>query len=380
MHKINSENIDTVKRYMAYNKAIVTLLAVIASIMILFLLKQAQSVFIPFTIAWVLSRLLTPIMLFLRKKKIPTPVSIVILLLGMTFIFLIIGTIMSMSTASFANEFPTYLNKFTTTTQSIIINITDKYPKLASSDIQQEINKMIIGLSKTALDFTTGIVVTLKNIISMAVMILIMLAFMLVSAANSKSKINSAFSAELADRINKIINSISARISKYLYIQTMISLITGIAVGVACKAFGISSPLTWGFLAFILNYIPTVGSIIASIPPIIIALVTFYPNWWPIIGIAFSILAIQQILGSVIGPKLMGENLDISPVMILFGLLLFSWMWGIVGAWLSVMIVATIRIVCADITPLKPIGILLSQGRSSTKIKSFKFWQNKKQE
>jgi predicted PurR-regulated permease PerM len=72
-------------------------------------------------------------------------------------------------------------------------------------------------------------------------------------------------------------------------------------------------------------------------------------------------------MGNIIAPKLMGESLDISPVMILFGLLLFTWMWGIVGAWLSVMIVATIRIVCDNIDPLKPIGVLLSQGKAYMK-------------
>ncbi len=364
MPEINRQNIESMKRFMVHQKTIIFFLGIIVAITILFLLKQAQAVFVPFTIAWVLSRLLTPIMLFLKKKKVPTWLSVFFLILGMTVLFSIIGLIVSLSTASFTSELPTYLSKSAVTVRRITGEVVQKFPQLASSEIQQEINNQIINLSRSALNLATIILSTLTSIVSMAIMILIMLAFMLISAANSKAKIDNAFSAELASKINNVIDSISSKLSKYLYIQTMISLITGVLVGVACKMFGISSPLTWGFLAFLLNYIPTVGSIIASVPPIIIALITYYPNWWPIIGITLVILGIQQIMGNIIAPKLMGENLDISPVMILFGLLLFTWMWGIVGAWLSVMIVATIKIICDNIEPLKPIGVLLSQGKA----------------
>ncbi|MDA3799964.1 MAG: AI-2E family transporter [Kiritimatiellae bacterium] len=364
MQKIDNNNIKQIKRFLTYQKTAVLMLGVIVAIMVLFLLKQAQSVFVPFTIAWVLSRLLTPIMMFLKKHKVPTGLSVVILLLGMTIMFSIIGTIVTLSTTSFTDDFQKYVNKISTTVPEMSAAVSKRFPQFASSQVQSEINQQIIDLSKWALNFAKNIFTTISGVVSTAAMILIMLAFMLISAANSKAKIDAAFSSELSAKINNIIDSISSRLSKYLYIQTMISLTTGILVGVACKLFGISSPLTWGFLTFILNYIPIVGSIIASIPPIIIALITYYPNWWPIIGITLVILGIQQILGNIVAPKLMGENLDISPVMILFGLLLFTWMWGIVGAWLSVMIVATIRIVCGNIAPLKPIGVLLSQGRS----------------
>jgi AI-2 transport protein TqsA len=407
MQEINKQNIESIKKFMVHQKTIIFFLGIIVTITILFLLKQAQAVFVPFTIAWVLSRLLTPIMLFLKKKKVPTGLSVVFLLLGMTVLFSIIGLIVSLSTTSLTHELPTYLYKSTVTIHKITNEVVQKFPQLASmekksepsdapmseqikelqksdvldiqvnektkklleknkekSNIQEEINKQILNLSKEALNLVAIILSTLTSIVSSAIMILIMLAFMLISAANSKAKIDNAFSSALSSRINSVIDSISSKLSKYLYIQTMISLITGILVGVACKLFGISSPLTWGFLAFLLNYIPIVGSIIASVPPIIIALITYYPNWWPIIGITLVILGIQQIMGNVIAPKLMGDSLDISPVMILFGLLLFYWMWGIVGAWLSVMIVATIRIVCDNIAPLKPIGVLLSQGKA----------------
>lgn len=367
MQKIDNNHITQIKRFLTYQKTAVLMLGIIAIILMLFLLKQAQTVFVPFTIAWVLSRLLTPIMLFLKKRKIPTGLSVVILLLGMAIFFFLVGTIVTISTASFTDEIPQYVKSFSATVQEMSATIARKFPQMGTSEIQEELNKQLVNLSTTALGLAKSILSTLTGVVSMAIMILIMLAFMLISAANSKAKIDAAFSSELSAKINTIIDSISSRLSKYLYIQTIISLITGILVGLACKVFGISSPLTWGFLTFILNYIPTVGSIIASIPPIIIAIITYYPNWWPIIGITLVILGIQQILGNVISPKLMGESLDISPVMILFGLLLFTWMWGIVGAWLSVMIVATIRIVCGNIEPLKPIGVLLSQGKATTK-------------
>jgi len=279
MQEINEKHIESMKKFIGHQKTIIFFLGIIVAITILFLLKQAQAVFVPFTIAWVLSRLLTPIMLFLKTKKVPTGLSVAFLLLGMTVLFSVIGLIVSLSTASLTHELPTYLSKSTVTIQKISNEVVKKFPQLASmgekaepsdttmseqiqklqqntmvepevldipvneqtkksqqnnqgkNKIQEEINKQILNLSKEALNLATTILSTLTSIVSSAIMILVMLAFMLISAANSKAKIDNAFSPELSSRINSVINSISSQISKYLYIQTMISLITGILVG-----------------------------------------------------------------------------------------------------------------------------------------------------
>ena len=153
--------------------------------------------------------------------------------------------------------------------------------------------------------------------------------------------------------------------SRYLLLQFFISLATGLCVWLALWAIGVEFALTWGVLAFVLNFIPTIGSIIASIPPILIALVQYAPgSYWPAIVTACALLAIQLAIGNVISPRVMGDQLNLSPVAVLVFLLFWSWLRGPAGALLSVPVTAAIKIVCDNIAPLAPIGVLLGAGRA----------------
>ncbi len=123
-------------------------------------------------------------------------------------------------------------------------------------------------------------------------------------------------------------------------------------------------PMTWAVFTFLLNFIPTVGSVIATVPPVLVALVQFYPGFWPAAIVLILLLAIQQTMGSFIEPKLMGNSLNLSPVVILLSLVFWGWLWGIVGALLSVPIAAAIKIVCENIDALKPVSVLMGAGKS----------------
>jgi predicted PurR-regulated permease PerM len=127
---------------------------------------------------------------------------------------------------------------------------------------------------------------------------------------------------------------------------------------------GVDFAVTWGALAFFLNFIPTVGSIAASFPPIILALVQYYPTLWPCVITLISILTIQLGMGNGIAPKVLGDQLNLSPVVILLSLLFWGWLWGVVGALLSVPITAALKIVCENIEPLQPISVMMGSGKS----------------
>jgi predicted PurR-regulated permease PerM len=122
--------------------------------------------------------------------------------------------------------------------------------------------------------------------------------------------------------------------------------------------------VTWGALAFFLNFIPTVGSIVASIPPILLALVQFYPSLWPGVVTLLSMMTIQLGMGNALAPKVMGDQLNLSPVVVLLSLLFWGWLWGIVGALLSIPIAAAIKIVCENIETLHPISVMMGSGKT----------------
>jgi predicted PurR-regulated permease PerM len=124
---------------------------------------------------------------------------------------------------------------------------------------------------------------------------------------------------------------------------------------------------TWGAFAFFFNFIPTIGSIIASVPPILLAIVQFYPNIGPALLTTAAILVIQMGMGNGVGPKVMGDKLNLSPVVVLVSLLFWGWLWGIVGAILSIPIASTIKIVCESVEELHPISIMMGSGKAFAK-------------
>jgi predicted PurR-regulated permease PerM len=127
---------------------------------------------------------------------------------------------------------------------------------------------------------------------------------------------------------------------------------------------GVDFAVTWGALAFFLNFIPTVGSILASIPPVLLALVQFYPSLWPAVITLLAVTTIQMGMGNALAPKVMGDQLNLSPVVVLLSLLFWGWLWGIVGALISIPIAAAIKIVCENIKTLHPISVMMGSGKT----------------
>ncbi|WP_093993880.1 AI-2E family transporter [Flavimaricola marinus] len=163
-----------------------------------------------------------------------------------------------------------------------------------------------------------------------------------------------------ADRISRIVGSIIRRVNRYLFVKTMVSLVTGAMVWFVASLFGLELAVALGIITFILNYIPNIGSIVATG---LVALVTYVQLSEP--GPTFAIFlivgAIQFINGNVIDPMLMGRALRLSSFGIIISLAFWGAVWGIPGMFLSVPIMVGLMIVCSEIPALRPIAILLSR-------------------
>jgi len=222
---------------------------------------------------------------------------------------------------------------------------------LSKVDWGGKLGAWLVGLSGSLISF-----------MSTLVMVVIFLVFLLLGKPDFKYKLVKAFSKERGDQINQIVGAISSQIGRYLAVQFVLSFATGLCVWLALYLLGVDFAVTWGALAFFLNFIPNIGSIIASVPPILLALIQYYPNWWPAILSFVFILTIQMVIGNVISPKVMGDRLNLSPVVILFSLLLCGYLWGVVGALLSVPIASIVKIVCANIEPLRVVSVMMGSG------------------
>lgn len=331
---------------------LVTLLGVLTLIAAGGVLYVAQAVFLPLIVAWLLSYILGPVVSFLEKRRIPPALSVMLVMILLICFFYLTVVFVYGRIWRLVNAYPDYAERL----NEVIAVFSDKwqmdYNPFKQLDWVSNIGSTLVAASGTAMTF-----------ISRLIMVLIFLVFLLLGKPHFEDKVRRAFSEEPADNLIHILGSISSQIGQYLSLQFLISLITGVLVWGALRIIGVDFPITWGALAFLLNFIPTLGSIIASIPPVMLALVQFYPSLPPVVITAIAILAIQMTVGNVLAPKMMGDRLNLSPVVVLLSLVFWGWLWGPVGALLSVPLAAAMKIVCENIEGLKPIAIMMSSGR-----------------
>jgi predicted PurR-regulated permease PerM len=321
-----------------------------------FTLKVAKGVIMPLMIAWLLSYTLSPAVRFLERCKLPTSVSLFIvlfLLLGVVFLG---GLLVYDRINAFAEAYPRYEQRFSEISKAVTDRINLPAHILDKANIGERIGTFLVRVSGSVMSF-----------ISNLSMIFIFLVFLLLSKPYFKDKIRNAFSPGDAERLGRINESVSRQISGYLVIHLFTSLATGLLVWGALALLGIDFAATWGLLAFFLDWIPNIGSVIASVLPVLVAIIQFYPAFWPPVICLLLMLVIQLVIGNVVSPKLTGDWLNLSPVVILLSLLFWGWLWGIVGALLSVPFTAAIMITCENIESLRPISVMMSSGRKYRK-------------
>ncbi|AKJ64708.1 AI-2E family transporter [Kiritimatiella glycovorans] len=337
------------------------LLGIVAVIAVGVVLDAAQVVILPLMIAWLLSYIFAPVVRRLIRYHINIGFAVMCVILFLLAVCYLGGMFVYARVASFAQEYEAYAQRFT----EISADITTRLPYIKSSlaevDWLQLAGKRIVAFSGSFVGFVSNLV-----------MVLIFLVFMLLGKPYMKAKIRYAFPGGRSARVTDVLDSIAGQISRYLTAKLVISLITGLLVWGAMTAIGVDFPMTWGAIAFFLNFIPTIGSIIAGIPPTLMALVQFYPNYWMAVLTALIFMIIQVVMGNGVEPKMMGERLNLSPLVVLIALVFWGWLWGFIGALLAVPIAAAIKIVCENIEPLRPISIMMESGK--------RFWREEAQE
>jgi len=157
-----------------------------------------------------------------------------------------------------------------------------------------------------------------------------------------------------------VVSHVSTAVNKYFTVKTEMSLLTAVLSYVTMLLLGVDFPLLWAFIIFILNYIPYVGSLVASLLPAIFA-VFQYGAFWPFIYVLAAVEAIQILVGNYVEPRVMGKSLNLSPLVVIISLSFWGTIWGVLGMILSVPIVSVIVIICAQFPSTRSIAIMLSE-------------------
>jgi AI-2 transport protein TqsA len=340
-------------------KIIAYLLGFISFIILVVMLKLLEDVLIPMTIAVFLTYLFYPLLQYLMRLGIPKWLGLVLIVLGVIIIYYLIVVIMISNFDFFIDNLDQYSSKLTAflTTALEPFNISiwefskmSKIPfyQLNAENILQFLyeNGYIQSMFDSLLSGLTDILFAL-----------IFWFFMIIGKDRFEERLKLAFEKR-REMIQSNLDSINVQLQSYLMIKTLMSLIVGILVTVLCILYGIDFPVIWGLLTFILNYIPNIGSLIASILPMLVAFIE-YGVGATALSFALLLVIVHNITGNVIEPHVMGRQMDLSPVFVLFSLIFWGYVWGIVGMFLAVPISAAMKILFSNISALKPLAVII---------------------
>jgi predicted PurR-regulated permease PerM len=225
-----------------------------------------------------------------------------------------------------------------------------------------------LGIRTWVYNFTISFAKIFVSFISSAILVVIFVVFILLEANYFKEKLEAAFESR-SERINKMGYDVMSQVTRYLTAKFFISLANGIIFAVSFHIVGLEFAIFWGILQFVLNFIPTLGSIAGGVIMSLFALVQFWPEPGPVILVVTVILSVNMILGNIMDPKIIGEHVGISPVMVLVALAIWGYIWGFAGMILSVPMMVIIKIVCENIPIMEPVSVLLGTKRSIRKRK-----------
>lgn len=332
-------------------------LGIIAVFVLGVILVQLKTVLLPFVVAILLSIIFKPVILGLREKKVPMVLALFGVLILFSLVLFLLGWVLYASTASFVEELPKYEAKMSVIVDDIelaLIGWADRFG-MTIGDVQWS---DAIELTSVTSAVTTGVGNFISFLTTTFLIILFML-FILASSGSLAQKVRHAFPEQYADWMASVLKTIDSHVRQYLVTKTLISLGTGFLTWLVLFILDVDFALIFGFIAFVLNYIPNIGSSIAVLFPFVLTLLQFETLAIPL-GVLLGLGGTQMMMGNVIEPRIMGYSLNLSPLLILVSLIFWGWLWGIWGMVLAVPLMATVKIVFENLESMKPIGKLMN--------------------
>ena len=327
-----------------------------AVIVIIYGLQMAKALLVPFLVAAFLALITVRPMLWMQSKRIPSFIAALAIVSAIMFILAMLGTIVGSSIADFTAALPTYQARLDGIIQGAINFIAERFN---GDESFKSLSDMIDP--GWAMGLAASILNGLKDVLTNVFLIFFTMIFILLEASTAETKVKAAFgrSTESLRRPRVFL----ANLGRYLGIKTVVSLATGLLAGLLTWSIGVDFPLLWAMLAFLLNYVPTIGSIIAAVPAVLLALVQLGPGEASATALGF--VGINIIFGNFLEPRLMGYGVGISPLVVFLGLIFWGFVFGPVGMLLSVPLTMTLKLGLENDARTRWIAILIGSERDA---------------
>lgn len=326
-------------------------LTILSLFIVFYILFIGSSLIIPFMIAILFSFAIIWLSNFYTKLRLPSFLAMLFSLLTYVFLFWLIWKMINSNVQDLIILLPEYQEKIWVIVTGIFNFINIPEP----TSISQVMQKIKLW------EVLSSLVWAITSIFSSAWIILFYVMFILLEYRFFSDKLNLMVTDKSkATKIHEILDKINHDVKSYFFIKTLVSLVTWTLSYIVMKIFGLDFAIFWAFTIFVLNFIPSVWSIIAVTFPVMLSLIQF-ESYYPFVFITSWLVWIQILMWNIIEPKFMWNKLNLSPLVIIISLWFWWMLWWIVGMLLSVPLMVMINIILARFDITRPIAVLLSE-------------------
>ena len=345
------------------------LLAVIATVLVFAALRATEPISLPLFFGVVLLLFFRPLQRRL-DRSLPRWVGVIIITLLALLFLAFLGGLLAYSVSRVAPEVPSYVDEVQSRLQNVQSRLQERGISVslpgvdeggaAQGESAQEGGGSSGGTSSTsflgnALNFFGSFVSGL----SLTVLTLTVLIFLLIEANGFRDKVGRRLKSDTSNRVLDAFERMTGKFERYFLVQTLTSVLTGLLTWLWCWILGVPFPFVWGVVGFTFNFVPTVGSILAVVPPTLFALA--FSGVGTGLAVFAGLAAIQLLLGNFVDPALQGSALKLSPVVVLLAVVFWGWLWGIGGAIIGVPLTVALVLLAQEFEATRPIAVFLSE-------------------
>lgn len=321
-------------------------------------IKTASPIIVTLLVALFVALVCAPLSIGMQRRGVPTVVAVLIVLTLLLSLIAGLSAVVGGSVNAFREAIPTYEARLAEQMQSLWI-------LAASYDIPVDIDQIRQSLNTSGIfSMLSNLLAALGGLLTNGFLILLIVVFILMEAASMPEKVRVAFQRDEREPFLAFAQFMT-HLNKYLAIKTLVSAATGVIAALWLLYLGVDFPLVLGLLAFLLNYIPTLGSIIAAVPAVILAFMQFGPGMAGITALGY--VAMNVGLGNVLEPRLQGRGLGLSPMVVFLSLIFWGWLLGLVGILLAIPLTMTAKLAFEETPRYQWLAILLGPERPARK-------------
>lgn len=297
-------------------------------------LKAAAEIVVPFLLAAFIATIAAAPMFWLERHRVPAWLAILLVMLGMITVVLGLGMIVVQSAGEFTSKLPFYQERLTGIVREFL-QWLEGFGITGTSDLV-----LSYFNPGTALSLAGNTLRGLGGVLTNGLLILLTVIFMLGEASSFSGKLRAVLSDP--DEQMPYFATFASNVNRYIAIKTSVSVVTGLLIGVFLYILGIDFPVLWAMVAFLLNYVPNIGSFIAAVPAVLLALIQLSPLYAVITAVGYVVVNIA--MGGGIEPRFLGRGLGLSTLVVFLSLLFWGWILGPVGMFLSVPLTMTAKL------------------------------------